>query len=506
MAGGIDERMTNRMMNLSYKIRMTVPVVMAFVLAFVVYWPWEPSYASDEASQTVRLPAVAGRFYPNDPEELRKAVRTLLRDASGLDIHGTIRGLVSPHAGYIFSGIVAAAGYRQIDPSTRTVILLGPSHRFSLKGPSIPSVTAYRTPLGDVRLAQLAFRLKKLSVFESVPEAHKMEHSLEVQLPFLQVMLKDFEIVPILVNSADPKSLAAAIAPYIDNNTLIVASTDLSHYYPYERAVSLDRICTSAITNAEFSRMPLCEACGKQAVMTLMHIAENKNWDAKLIDYKNSGDTAGDKNHVVGYASIAFVDRKEGSKKMKESISIQDKKVLLRLARSAIEAKLVKDVKVERPGTSPILKGNRGCFVTLHKYGQLRGCIGTIEPVSSLLECIEKNAQNAAFRDPRFPCLSAEELPEIDIEVSVLSVPERLRFKDGDDLKRQLRPLVHGVILSHGMHRSTFLPQVWEQLPDKEQFLEYLCLKGGVAATAWKDPATSVDVYQAEVFGEKDFK
>ncbi|RPI53238.1 MAG: AmmeMemoRadiSam system protein A, partial [Deltaproteobacteria bacterium] len=313
-------------------------------------------------------------------------------------------------------------------------------------------------------------------------------------------------IVPILINSGDPKALALALAPHIDNNTLIVASTDLSHYYTYERAVSLDRICTSAITNAEFSRMPMCEACGKQAVMTLMHIAEIKNWEAKLIDYKNSGDTAGDKDNVVGYTSIAFVDKKERSKKMKESISIQDKKALLRLARTAIEAKLVDGVKVERPVPSPILKEDRGCFVTLHKYGQLRGCIGTIEPVCSLAECVGENAQNAAFKDPRFPRLSAEELSEIDIEVSVLSVPERLDFKDGNDLKRQLRPNVHGVILSRGMHRSTFLPQVWEQLPDKELFLEQLCLKGGMPSTAWEDPSTNVEVYQAEVFGEKDSK
>ncbi|MBW1937905.1 MAG: AmmeMemoRadiSam system protein B [Deltaproteobacteria bacterium] len=487
-------------------MKMTRTAIMAFILALFLGWPMESSFASDEASQTVRPPAVAGRFYPNGPEELRKTVRSLLRDASGVDIKETIRGLVSPHAGYIYSGIVAAAGYRQIAPSTRTVILIGPSHQFPLKGASIPSVAVYQTPLGDVRLAQLVFKLRKLPIFESAPEAHKKEHSLEVQLPFLQVMLKDFEIVPILINSEDPKALALALAPHIDNNTLIVASTDLSHYYPYERAVSLDRVCTSAITNAEFSRMSLCEACGKQAVMTLMHIAEIKNWDAKLIDYKNSGDTAGGKDNVVGYASIAFVDRKERSKRMKASLSDQDKKALLRLARSAIEAKIVVGIKVERPKPSPILKEDRGCFVTLHKFGQLRGCIGTIEPVCSLVECVGENAQNAAFKDPRFLRLSAEELPEIDIEVSVLSVPERLNFKSGDDLKRQLRPNVHGVILSRGMHSSTFLPQVWEQLPDKEQFLEYLCVKGGMPATAWKDSATKVEVYQAEVFGEKDFK
>lgn len=487
-------------------MKMTRTAIMAFVLALFFGCPRNSSFASDEASQTVRPPAVAGRFYPNDPEELRKTVRALLKNASGFGIQGTIQGMVSPHAGYIYSGVVAAAGYRQIAPSTRTVIIIGPSHRFPLKGPSIPSVTAYQTPLGDVQLAQLAFKLRKLPIFESVPEAHKMEHSLEVQIPFLQVILKDFEIVPILINSGDPKALASALAPHIDNDTLIVASTDLSHYYPYQRAVSMDRICTSAITNAEFSRMPLCEACGKQAVMTLMHIAEIKNWNAKLIDYKNSGDTAGGKDNVVGYASIAFVDKKEELKKMNGYISTQDKKALLRLARSAIEAKLVDGVKVERPVPPPILKGNRGCFVTLHKHGQLRGCIGTIEPTCPLVECVEKNAKNAAFRDPRFPRLSAKELSDIDIEVSVLSVPERLDFKDGDDLKRQLRPNVHGVILSRGMHSSTFLPQVWEQLPDKELFLEHLCLKGGMPTTAWKDPSTNVEVYQAEVYGEKDFK
>jgi MEMO1 family protein len=491
-------------MGLTKMIRTSI---MLPVVALFCAWTTECSCAaSDEASHKVRPAAVAGRFYPNDTEDLRKTVSALLRDASGVDIKETIRGLVAPHAGYIYSGIVAAAGYRQISPSIRRVILIGPSHRFPLKGASIDLVSAYQTPLGDVSLAPLAFKLCKLPVFESAPEAHKMEHSLEVQLPFLQIMLKDFEIVPILVNSGDPRALASVLAPYIDNNTLVVASTDLSHYHSNEQAVSLDRLCISAMTNSEFSRMPLCEACGKQAVMTLMHIAELKNWNAKLIDYKNSGDTAGGKDNVVGYASIAFVDREERLQSMKSSLSDQDKKALLRLARSAIEARLLDGVKVERPVPSHILNEDRGCFVTLHKYGQLRGCIGTIEPVCSLVKCVGKNAQNAAFNDPRFLGLTADELSEVDIELSVLSVPERLNCKNGEDLKRQLRPHVHGVILHRGINSSTFLPQVWEQLPDKEQFLENLCVKGGMPVTAWKDPATNVFVYQAEVFGEKDFK
>jgi AmmeMemoRadiSam system protein B/AmmeMemoRadiSam system protein A len=493
-------------MNYCYQTRIIGLALSAILLVFVVHQSCRYLFASDQVGQTIRPPAVAGQFYPQNPEMLERIIRTLFKDASGPEIDRKIRGLISPHAGYIYSGIVAASGYKQIDPSLKTVILIGPSHRFPLDKASIPSVTAYRTPLGDVRLAQLAFKLRELSVFESIPEAHIREHSLEVQIPFLQVMLKDFEIVPILINEGDPRALAETLVPYIDDNTLIVASTDLSHYYPYETAVSKDQFCIDAITNVDFTKMPRCEACGKHAVMTLMHIAQIKNWDARLIDYKNSGDTGGNKDNVVGYASIAFIDKKEESKKMKESLSIKDKKALLRFARSTIEARLMQSVTVERPQASPILEQNRGCFVTLHKRGQLRGCIGTIEPVSPLIECVEKNAQNAAFQDPRFPPLSSEELSELDIEISVLSVPKRLVFKDGDDLKKQLQPNVHGVILYRGLHRSTFLPQVWEQLPDKEEFLGHLCLKGGMPANAWKDPSTSVEVYQAEVFGEKDFK
>lgn len=480
---------------------------LALSLVLIVGWGSKWSCASDHAGIRVRPPAVAGMFFPGKPEELRHTVLALLKDARGIDMPDKIRGLVSPHAGYIYSGIVAAAGYRQTDPSTKTVILLGPSHRVPLRGASIPDVEAYRTPLGEVRLARLASTLRELPFFDSVPEAHKKEHALEVQLPFLQVVLKDFQIVPILTNHADPKALATLLAPHVGRDTLVVASSDLSHYHSYETAVALDRICTKAISDAKFSDMPLCEACGKQAVLTLMHIAEIKGWGARLIDYKNSGDTGGDKHRVVGYASIGFVERKEMSRTMNETLSTQDRKALLKLARSAIESKLLEDAKMERPETpSPALTKKGGCFVTLHKRGRLRGCIGTIEPVSSLMECVEENAQNAAFHDPRFPPMGAEELSEIDIEVSILSVPEELPFEDGEDLKRQLKPLVHGVILSRGVHRSTFLPQVWKQLPDKEQFLEHLCLKGGMSPKAWQDPETEVEVYQAEVFGEEDFK
>jgi AmmeMemoRadiSam system protein A len=313
-----------------------------------------------------------------------------------------------------------------------------------------------------------------------------------------------FSIVPILINHSKAAALAAALAPHLDGTTVVVASSDLSHYHPYERALSLDKTCVEAILNMDLEKTMMCNACGRNAILTLMHLARLKGWTPHLVDYKNSGDTGGGKDRVVGYTSIAFTDGKETGME-RNDLPREEKLGLLKLARSAISAELIDRTEVLRPETrSSALLEKRGCFVTLHKRGQLRGCIGCIEPVSSLLTCVEEHARSAAFRDPRFPPVTVEELEDIDIEISVLTVPRDLTFQDGEELKEQLEPHVHGVILSRGFRKSTFLPQVWKQLPGKEEFLQHLCIKGGMAADAWKDPETNVQVYRAEAFGEKD--
>lgn len=182
----------------------------------------------------------------------------------------------------------------------------------------------------------------------------------------------------------------------------------------------------------------------------------------------------------------------------------KEKLQLLHFARSVIAAELGKTGSVEKPSDiSPVLKEKRGCFVTLHKKGALRGCIGTIEPVQPLLLNIQENAINAAFRDPRFAPLTVEELPAIDLEISILTPPEPLSFKDSAELLEKLKPGVHGVILSKGFKRSTFLPQVWEQLPQKKEFLRHLCLKAGLDDDCWRSPGIMVQVYEVEFFGEK---
>ncbi len=185
------------------------------------------------------------------------------------------------------------------------------------------------------------------------------------------------------------------------------------------------------------------------------------------------------------------------------ALTDEDRKSLLILARSVIESEIIAGAKIKRPETSsPPLEEKRGCFVTLHKNEVLRGCIGTIEPVRSLILNVEENAINAAFKDPRFPPMKRDELSAVDIEISVLTVPEILNFKDGEDLKKKLLPDVHGVILSREWHRAIYLPQVWEQLRDKESFLEHLCLKAGMEGSCWEDTETQVKIYQAEYFSE----
>ncbi len=192
-----------------------------------------------------------------------------------------------------------------------------------------------------------------------------------------------------------------------------------------------------------------------------------------------------------------------GDEKSRSKLTDEDRKSLLKLARTAIEAEIQAGSKIRRPKEiAPGLKEKRGCFVTLHKNGILRGCIGTIEPVRSLVFNVEENALNAAFHDPRFPAVEMDELPAIDIEISVLTVPEKLDFKDGKDLIKKLKPKIHGVILSQGWQSATFLPQVWDQLPDREDFLEHLCQKGGMGKECWKDRETTVKVYKAEYFSE----
>ncbi len=256
--------------------------------------------------RVVLKPAVAGSFYPEDPGQLRSMIQSYLSEAK-VPVITKPRGLVVPHAGYVYSGPVAAYGFRALQGRKYdTVIVIGPSHHLLFNGAVVPNATHYRTPLGDVKISEKAMRMVDRKTVSQSNEPFGPEHSVEVEIPFLQSVLGDFEIIPVLAGRADPRDLARALIPLIDENTLVVASSDLSHYYRYEKAVSLDSNCTQGIPELDFRKMEKCEACGRIPVLTLMYIAREMGWKGILLDYRNSGDTAGREDSVVGYASVAF--------------------------------------------------------------------------------------------------------------------------------------------------------------------------------------------------------
>lgn len=261
----------------------------------------------------VRKPAVAGQFYPASSKELSYMIDKFLQEAPSFEIKGDLKGLILPHAGYIYSGIVAASGYKllkKLDQNKKwEIFLLGPAHIVPLEGASLSLAPEWETPLGKVKVALKKELLSDL--IKDIPEAHFQEHCLEVQLPFLQKVLKNFEIIPLVLGEVDYTKLASKIMPYIKENTIIIVSSDLSHYYPYEEAKALDAVANEAIPQKEIQTViEAVEACGKSAILTLLEIAQRLNWSGQIIDYRNSGDTAGDKSSVVGYGAYVFYEPK----------------------------------------------------------------------------------------------------------------------------------------------------------------------------------------------------
>ena len=497
--------------------------------------------AQGKTAEKTRPAAVAGLFYPAQKQALARQIDEFLAAAKGEPVQH-LRGVIVPHAGYRYSGPTAAFAYKQLaGRDFRTVIVMGPSHYAEFQGAFVSGAEAYETPLGRVPLAALARQLAQKPPFAERPRCRVVsppwaaespreppaageelpdtwEHSVEVQVPFLQKTLADFTLVPIVFGDVDPQAAARELASRLDDKTLLVASSDLSHYYPDKKARHLDTTCIEAICKLNCEWMAEQEACGKLPILTLMHLARAKGWQAKLLDYRTSGDTAGDRSAVVGYAAIAFFDAqpakaapppktsdsKTGDSKT-SAWTPEDREFLLTLARRSIVQAVQsgKLSEVELGKLAPKLTEPRACFVTLTEKGELRGCIGHIFPREPLAHAVVHNAASAALRDFRFSPVTPQELSKIHIEISILTLPQPLDFKSPEDLLAKLRPRVDGVVLRVGQHQATYLPQVWEQIAGKESFLSHLAEKAGLPPNDWKRPDASVLVYQVEAFEEK---
>ncbi|MFH0862441.1 MAG: AmmeMemoRadiSam system protein B [Candidatus Altiarchaeota archaeon] len=452
---------------------------------------------SSAANATARQPAVAGQFYPSDKEELSATVESLLKEAPDYpDVWG-VRGLIAPHAGYQYSGSTAAYGYRQLRMSRYgTVIVMGPSHRVYLDKAYIPDADYYETPLGRVPISPKAKEMMKEGIFASKPDGQdSREHSIEVQVPFLQKVLPPFQIIPIMVGDVDPDRLADVLDRYADDDTLIVASSDLSHYLTYDECAKRDRATVGAMLEMEPDRIGQGDACGQIPVQALLMLAKKRGWRSRPFDMTNSGDTTGDNGSVVGYASIGFYD----------GLTPAEDQMLLDIAQKTLESRFAGGhLTVDEGKLPPKLLEKRGCFVTLNKGGQLRGCVGSLSAQDKLYRCVQSNAVNAALNDGRFDPVVNDELRDIRIEVSVLTEPLPLAHSSPEDLKAKLIPKVDGVILRSGERQSTYLPVVWEQLPEKEDFLSQLCLKQGSPGDCWK--SAEIYTYQAQEFHQDGFR
>src|SRR5262245_44330755 len=429
----------------------------------------------------VRPAAVAGMFYPEEPHELADAVAAHLDSTEETPQRpGFPKAVIVPHAGYIYSGPVAASAYDLLRPArgiVRRVVVLGPCHRVPVRGLALPQASAFATPLGRISIDAEAVRaIRDLPQVVESAATHAEEHALEVQLPFLQRVLGDFSLVPFVVGSAAPEKVAEVLdCLWGGDETLVVISSDLSHYHSYEAAREIDGATVRAILDLD-AGISHEQACGATPVAGMLIAARRRGLAPRLLDCRNSGDTAGDKRRVVGYASFALGG--EGA-----PYGTEHGKKLLGIARASIGGALGAASPDAPPSDESWLRESRASFITLTQGEELRGCVGALEAHRPLAEDVAANARAAAFEDTRFKPLTLEELARTQIEVSLLSTAKTVAFDDHAGLLRRLRPGVDGVILEHADEgkRATFLPQVWEDLSDPDQFIARLKKKAGIA-------------------------
>lgn len=478
----------------------------------------------------MRSPAVAGSFYTGDAEALREEVRRLMA-AAPAPAAGAVRpkALIVPHAGYAYSGPIAASAYAQLrapGPPVERVVLLGPSHTTAHAGLALPDAASFLTPLGAVGIdAPAAARARRLPQVAVNAAAHLREHALEVQLPFLQVVLGEFSLVPLTVGHASAEEVAEVLrALWGGPETLVVCSTDLSHFLAYGEARVLDRRTATQVLALDAHGLHHDQACGCTPLAGLLLEAGRRDLSVTLLDLRNSGDTAGDRERVVGYGAFALhepaVARARAAGPAADAVANADaasepgaeaetRAELARDHRAAVTTGLARAAVASLFGGPPPalpagegwLEERRTCFVSLHRDGELRGCIGSLEPRGTLYQELLTCARDAATRDPRFDPLTPHELDAVDFEVSVLSPVEPLPARDEAEALLRLRPGVDGVVLDSGGRSATFIPAMWEQLPDPREFLRHLRRKAGLP-DAWQ-PGTRLSRYTAERHQER---
>lgn len=484
----------------------------------------QPRYVHGAEARKVREATVAGAFYPGNPDKLAAMMDAMLATADPAPVEGKILAAVAPHAGYPYSGPVAAYTYAALrGHSYKRVVVLAPSHFVSFDFTSVYDGDAYTTPLGAVPVdKKFAYALTQLdpsiqlSGKGHTPTAAGGEHALEVQLPWLQHVLGDFTLVPIVMGNQSYESsraLGVALAKLIAQEhgaageTLVLASSDLSHYHPYDEAVQIDSKTLAALSAWNYYSMArnfesrIWEACGGAPIVAAMIYAERMGArQATVLKYANSGDAAGDKSRVVGYGAALFVNASaKAAADPPFALTQEEKKELLAIARHSVESAVGAHQEFEpAPSANPRLNREFGAFVTLTRHGQLRGCIGYTSAIKPLYLTVRDTATLAALRDPRFAAVEPGELASIEYEVSVLSPLRRVMDAHEIEMGRD------GLLIKNGGHEGLLLPQVPGEFGwDRTAFLEHTCAKAGLPRDCWQSEATDIFRFTADVFHEE---
>jgi len=450
----------------------------------------------------VREPAFAGQFYPEDPAELNKFINEIMNEPARI-ITDRIYAMIVPHSGYQLSAGVAAAGFVQINREFDKAFIIAANHngKAIYKGASLDTDTHYGIPGGEITVStKIVRQLLNKPIYKEIIPANAL-HMIEVELPFLKKTAelqggRKFKIIPEILGVLDDKDaeeITKDINYYYDDNTLLIASMDFSHYFPYEKAVEKDRYCINAVLTMDEAAVKNCETDSNQVLKVILRFAKLNNLTPKLLAYRNSGDITGDRKSVVGYTSIVFIKN--------FNLSKNEKKILLDIAKKSIE-EYVKTGGIFAPPVFPRLTAKRASFVTLKKDGKIRGRMGQLIPQEEIHLSIRNNAIAAATKDIRFPPVTREELNSVTIEVSILDYPQQMILKEPAEVVQFLKPGT-GLILNYHGQQAALQPDEWAELASPGAFVSALCKKMSAPKDCWKQSGASFYIYTTISFSDK---
>lgn len=471
----------------------------------------------EEEMEKYKEPAVSGVFYSANPEVLSQELGKYLEVGYDLNERKP-KMLIVPHAGYKYSAQVAAKAYAELIKYGQhfdTVVVIGPSHYAYVKGAVLPTHDYFKTPLGNIPLdKQKIDALVQQPGFVKDNRPFVKEHSVEVQLPFLQKTLKNFKIVPVLYGQIEPQQLADALAMFLDDaKTLLIFSADLSHYYKADEAEVIDTHTARMIDlgNANLSKEM---SCGAEGINAALILAKKMQMHARLLDITHSGNVSGDLSKVVGYGAWSFGEPTEPEKeKNKLEQEVENLKTfaniygqdLLKIAAHSLRAAVNGErFSVSRKDYPDVLFDKGASFVTITKNGDLRGCIGSLLPRQAIADDVAQNARKAALEDPRFKPIQPKEIPDLTISISFLSGYEKIEFNSEKELLEQIVQGTDGIVLRDGNRQGLFLPSVWSEVKDKKEFLEELKLKAGMSPGYWSDKIKAYRFRTVEIKRDED--